>query len=99
MYRNAKTTLIGDVVMRYSKQGDLELTFSKGPGLPLLVLRQDTQFAEMKGALARSGWSGPVERAPKQLHGWLALRERILRAHNQKTVRYSAGDETFWLRF
>ena len=99
MYRNAKTTLIGDIVSRSSKNGGFELTFSKGPGLPLLVLRQDQQFAEVKGALARSGWSGPVERAPRQLRGWLDLRERILQAPSQKEIRYSTGNETFWVRF
>ena len=32
LYRNARTTLIGDVLVRFSKSGDFELTFSKGPG-------------------------------------------------------------------
>jgi hypothetical protein len=31
-YRGPRTSLIGDVLVRYSKQGDFELTFSKGPG-------------------------------------------------------------------
>lgn len=99
MYRNAKTTLIGDVIVRFAKRGDLELIFSKGPGVPLLVLRQDAQFAQMKGPLARNGWSGPVQSAPRQLRGWLTLRERLLRAQDQKTIRYSADNEMFWVRF
>src|SRR5439155_1666071 len=40
MYRTPNTTLIGDVLVRFSKSGDFELTVSKGPGMTLLSLRQ-----------------------------------------------------------
>ncbi len=95
MYQSRKTRLIGDVVIRSSKSGDFELTFSKGPGLPLLVLRQDAQFAQIKGALARNGWAGPTDRAPLQLRGWLQLRERLGQARGQKTIHYSNDGESF----
>src|SRR5207248_3589886 len=36
-YRGKKTSLIGEVFVRYSNRGDFELTFSKGPGVTLLV--------------------------------------------------------------
>jgi len=99
MYRSPKTTVIGDVVVRFSKTGDFELTVSKGPGITLLSLRQDASFAKITGAFARQGWSGPVPQAPLQLRGWLALREQFLHAPNQKTLRYTAGNETFLFRF
>src|SRR5881398_3653477 len=66
-YRDDKRTVIGEVLVRFSKSGDFELTFSKGPGVTLLTLRQDAQFAEVKGAMSGRGWSGPVDRAPQQL--------------------------------
>src|SRR5205823_9969406 len=66
MYRSPKTTLIGDALVRFSRTGDFQLTVSKGPGITLLSLRQDAMFAEVKGAFARQGWSGPVEKAPPQ---------------------------------
>ena len=99
MYRSPKTTLISDALVRFSKMGDFELTLSKGPGITLLSLRQDTTFAKITGAFARQGWSGPVAQAPPQLRGWLALRDQFLHAPNQKTLRYTAGDETFLFRF
>ncbi len=99
LYRTQKTTLIGEVIVRFSKSGDFELTFSKGPGVTLLVLRQDATFAEVKGPLARQGCSGPIERAPPQLRGWLGLRDKILQAKNRQSVRYVAGAETFLFRF
>jgi hypothetical protein len=99
MYRSAKTTLIGDALVRFSRTGDFELTVSKGPGVTLLSLRQDAAFAEVKGGFARQGWSGPVEQAPPQLRGWLALRDQFLHAPNQKILRYVAGNETFLFRF
>ena len=99
MYRNSKTTLIGDAVVRFSATGDFQLTVSKGPGITLLFLRQDATFAEVTGAFARQGWSGPVQQAPQQLRGWLALRDQFIRAANQKSLRYATGNETFVFRF
>lgn len=99
LYRTAKTTIIGEVVVRFSKNGDFELTFSKGPGVTLLVLRQSATFAAVKGGLARMGWSGPVERAPKQLRGWLELRDKIIHSRDQQPIRLVSGAETFILRF
>ena len=99
MYRTPKTMLIGDALVRLSKTGDFELTVSKGPGITLLSLRQDTSFAEVKGAFARQGWSGPVDKAPPQLRGWLGLRDEFVQAPDLKTLRYVSGDETFVFRF
>jgi hypothetical protein len=103
MYRTPNTTLIGDVVVRFSKSGDFELTVSKGPGVTLLSLRQDAMFAEVKGALAHGGWSGPVTQAPQQLGGWLGLRDKLIHqlatGQDRRTVRYVAGNETFLFRF
>ncbi len=99
MYRTPKTTLIGDALVRFSKTGDFELTVSKGPGIALLSLRQDASFAEVKGAFARQGWSGPVEKAPPQLRGWLGLRDQFVPGPDRKTLRYVSGDETFLFRF
>jgi len=99
LYRNPKTTVIGDVVVRFSKAGDFELTFSKGPGVNLLFLRQDAGFAEVKGALTGRGWSGPIDHAPQQLHGWLELGDKIVRAQDRHQVRHVSGSETFVFRF
>jgi hypothetical protein len=99
MYRTPNTTLIGEAVVRFSKTGDFELTVSKGPGITLLSLRQDATFAEVKGGLARQGWSGPVEEAPPQLRSWLGLRDQFLYAPDRKTLRYASGNETFQFRF
>jgi hypothetical protein len=99
MYRTPNTTLIGEALVRFSKTGDFELTVSKGPGITLLSLRQDATFAEVKGGLARRGWSGPVGQAPPQLLGWLGLRDQFLHAPDRKTLRYASGNETFLFRF
>lgn len=99
LYRTPKTTLIGEVLVRFSQNGDFELTFSKGPGMTLLTIRQSESFAEVKGALARMGWSGPVDRAPKHLRGWLELREKIIHAQDRQQLRHVAGGETFLFRF
>jgi hypothetical protein len=99
LYRRSRTTLVGDVVVRFTESGAFELTFSKGPGVTLLVLREDATFAEVKGPLAGPGWSGPIIRAPEQLRGWLALRDAIMGAKDRHLVRYASSAETFLLRF
>src|SRR5947208_3337705 len=99
LYRNAKTTLIGDAFVRFTNTGDFELTFSKGPGIMLLLLREDARFAAVKGAVGGPGWSGPIERAPKQLRGWMELRDEIVRAEDRHLVRHVSGAEIFVLRF
>ena len=99
LYRTAGTTLIGDVIIGFSKTGDFGLTFSKGPGVSLLSLRQNAGFAEIKGPLAQSGWSGPIDHAPQQLRGWLGLRDKLIRSQDRQSVQYIAGNETFLFRF
>jgi hypothetical protein len=99
MYRRAKTTLIGEAIVRLSKTGDFELTVSKGPGITLLSLRQDAGFAEFNASFTDQRWSGPTSGAPPRLRGWLGLRDQFLRTPNQKTLRYVSGSETFLFRF
>lgn len=87
------------MLVRFSKGGDFELTFSKGPGVALLQVRQDANFASLKGPLARGGWSGPSAQAPARLRGWLQLREKVISAGGKTTVSHSEGGETFTFRF
>jgi hypothetical protein len=98
MYRNPNRTVIGDVFVRFSTAKNFELTFSKGP-VTLLVVREDANFAEVKGPIAGRGWSGFINRAPQALRGWLALRDEFVHAKDRHLVRYSSGAETFVFRF
>jgi hypothetical protein len=98
-YRGPKTSLIGEVLVRYSNRGDFELTFSKGPGVTLLTIRQDDQFVRVSGPLARGSWSGAPSEAPSRLRGWISLRELFLRAPNQSLVRQTVGRDSFTFAF
>ena len=99
LYRGKRTTLIGEVLVRFSKAGDFELTFTKGPGIALLEVRQDENFASVRGPLARGSWSGPSAKAPARLRGWVELRELLMAAGEKTSVQHSAGAETFIFRF
>ena len=99
LYHGRKTTLIGEVLVRFSKAGDLELTFTKGPGVTLLELRQDANFATVAGPLARGTWSGAVNSAPARLRGWLQLRAALLASGEKSSLESKSGDETFVFRF
>jgi hypothetical protein len=99
MYRTPNRTLIGEALVRFSKTGEFELTLSKGPGITLLLLRQDPGFAEFNANFTGQRWSGPVAQAPPQLRGWLGLRDQFLHAPDRKTLRYVSGSETFLFHF
>ena len=62
MYRTAKATLIGEAIVRLSKTGDFELTVSKGPGITLLSLRQDAEFAEFNANFTDQRWWSHITR-------------------------------------
>jgi hypothetical protein len=98
-YRGPKTSLIGDVLVRYSTRGDFELTFSKGPGVTLLTVHQDDKFVRVSGPLARGSWSGPPSETPARLRGWVSLRELLRRAKNQPLIRQIVGPDRFTFAF
>jgi hypothetical protein len=98
-YHGTKRAIIGEVLVRFSNRGDFELTFTKGPGVALLLVRTDPQFARVQGPLVGLPWSGPISQPPARTRGWLALREEILRNPQKQILRVSKGGETFVLRF
>jgi len=98
-YTDAKLSLIGEVLVRYSKGGEFELTFTKAGGVTLLSLRQDATFGKVEGPLARRGWSGPLAEAPPRLRGWFQLRDKIVNGRKSATIRHDSGEQTFTLRF
>ena len=99
LYHGKRTTLIGEVLVRFSKAGDFELTFTKGPGVTLLEIRQDANFFSVKGPLAGVSWSGSMPHAPPRLRGWLQLREKLIALGDKPTLTHSYGGETFTFRF
>ncbi|MGH8092864.1 MAG: hypothetical protein ACREIF_05270 [Chthoniobacterales bacterium] len=98
-YRGPRTSLIGDVLIRYSSRGDFELTFSKGPGVTLLTVRQDDRFVRVSGPLAHGSWSGSPNEAPVRLRGWISLRPLFLQGKTEAIVRETAGRDSFTFAF
>ena len=98
-YADKRVSLIGEVLVRYSKQGDFELTFTKAGGLTLLTLREDAGFGKAEGPLSGRGWAGPLAEAPARLRGWFELRDKIVKGGRGAALRHQAGEQTFTLRF
>lgn len=98
-YKDQRMSLIGEVLVRYSKSGDFELTFTKAGGITLLTVRQDANFAQAEGPLARGRWSGPVADAPARLRGWFELRDKVVNAGRASSIQHDSGEQTFTLRF
>jgi hypothetical protein len=98
-YTDKRTSLIGEVLVRYSQEGDFELTFTKAGGITLLSLRQDATHGKAEGPLARRGWTGPLADPPARLRGWFELRDKIVNGRSGAMVRHDSGEQTFTLRF
>ncbi|CAA9231415.1 MAG: hypothetical protein AVDCRST_MAG42-1152 [uncultured Chthoniobacterales bacterium] len=98
-YTDGRMSLIGEVLVRYSKGGDFELTFTKAGGITLLSIRQDANFAQAEGPLARGRWSGTTAEAPARLKGWFQLRDKIVNGRRMTSIRHDAGEQSFTLRF
>jgi hypothetical protein len=98
-YRGKKRAIIGEVLVRFSSRGDFELTFTKGPGVSMLTMHTDPQFARVQGLLIGLPWSGPIAQPPIRARGWLALREEILGSPRSQIFQARAGDESFIVRF
>jgi hypothetical protein len=99
LYHGKKTTLIGEVLVRFSKTGDFELTFTKGPGVTLLEIRQDATNFNIRGPLVGVGWSGSTAHAPPHLRGWLELREKLMALGDKTSLTHSYRGEKFTFRF
>ena len=98
-YTDKQTSLIGEVLVRYSRAGDFELTFTKAGGITLLSLRQDATHGKVEGPLARRGWAGPLAERPARVRGWFELRDKIVNGRRGATIRHDSGEQTFTLRF
>lgn len=99
LYHSQKTSLIGEVLVRFSKAGDFELTFTKGPGVTLLTVRQNATFVRVSGPLSRGSWSGAPANAPARLRGWVELRDVLMKSAGQSSAEHTAGGEKFKFRF
>lgn len=99
LYHGHKTALIGEVLVRFSKAGDFELTFTKGPGVTLLMVQQNATFVRVSGPLARGSWSGAPADAPARLRGWVGLRDVLMKSAGQTSVQHAANGDTFKFRF
>lgn len=99
LYHGKRTTLIGEVLVRFSKAGDFELTFTKGPGVTLLEIRQDATNFNVRGPLAGVGWSGSTAHAPAHLRGWLELREKLMALGDKTSLTHTYRGEKFTFQF
>ena len=99
LYKGKRTTLIGEVLVRFSKSGDFELTFTKGPGVTLFELRQDAKYFNVRGPLAGVKWSGSTANAPAHLRGWLELRDKLMALGDKTSLTHTYRGERFTFRF
>jgi hypothetical protein len=76
VYQTTRTSIVGDVILRTQPSGDYDLIFSKGGAQMLQIQAHDGKLVAT-GLFARSGWTGPTDRAPGPLRAWALLKQVV----------------------
>ncbi|HEY2343655.1 MAG TPA: hypothetical protein VGH90_11515 [Chthoniobacteraceae bacterium] len=92
-------SIIGDVVIRRSPQGDFQLEFQSGAGFSLLRLWESAETARVEGLLSHGSWQGPASKAPHHLAGWVHLRETFAHEKRPTHVKQNFGGDRFDFHF
>jgi hypothetical protein len=92
-------SVIGEVVIRRSKQGDFQLAFASGPGFPLMRIWVSGSKARAEGAMAHGSWQGDPAKAPQHLRGWFQLPKVFAVKGHNRDLRVTEGGEGFVFHF
>jgi hypothetical protein len=98
-YVTPKRSVIGDTLV--TRSGDqFQLEFTAGPGVSLMKLQIDRDLGRAESAVVPIPWQGDTGHAPKQLRGWVALRDVFsqldAQAHSDGHTTFKSKDKPAW---
>jgi len=101
LYEGKKRTFVGDFTVRQSPT-DFALDVTKGPGIELILMRENGDKLVRIEALGHTWQGDPQHFVPAQVRNWVALREvfaggtppgaTVTRGANQITVDFANGE-------
>jgi hypothetical protein len=101
LYSSRKRTFIGEFTVRQSST-DFALDVTKGPGMQLILVRENGNNLARVEALEHAWQGNPQRFVPPQVRHWLAMREvfsgatpegaTVTRAPQQITVEFENGE-------
>ena len=101
LYAGKKRTFVGDFTVRQSPT-DFALDVTKGPGMELILIRENGDNLARVEALGHTWQGNPQVFTPAQVQNWLALREvfaggtpagaTVSRTAQQITVEFANGE-------
>ena len=101
LYTGKKRTVVGEFTVRQSPT-DFALDVTKGPGMQLILVRENGDNLARVEALNHAWQGNPRRFVPPQARNWLALRTvfsggtpagaRVTRAARQITVEFANGE-------
>jgi len=101
LYSGKKRTFVGEFTVRRSPT-DFALDVTKGPGMQLILVRENGDNLARVEALNHAWQGNPRRFVPPQARNWLALREvfsgatpadaKVARAPGQITVDFANGE-------
>jgi len=101
LYEGKKRTFVGDFTVRQSPT-DFALDVTKGPGMQLILVRENDDNLVRVEALNHTWQGNPQHFVPSQVRNWVALREafdggtpagaQVTRAPGRITVVFADGE-------
>jgi len=101
LYAGKKRTFVGEFTVRQSPT-DFALDVTKGPGMELILIRENGDNLARVEALGHTWQGDPRHFVPPQVRNWVALREvfsggtpagaNVTRGPNQITVDFANGE-------
>ena len=101
LYSGKKRTFVGEFTVRQSPT-DFALDVTKGPGMQLILVRENDDNLVRVEALNHTWQGNPRHFVPPQVRNWVALREvfsggaprgaTVTRAPGQITVQFADGE-------
>jgi hypothetical protein len=101
LYEGKKRTFVGDFTVRQSPT-DFALDVTKGPGMELILMRENGDDLVRIEALGHTWQGNPQHFVPPQVRNWVALRTvfsggtpagaTVTRAPNQISVEFANGE-------
>ena len=101
LYSGKKRTFVGEFTVRQSPT-DFALDVTKGPGMQLILVRENDDNLVRVEALNHTWQGNPRHFVPAQVRNWVALREvftggtpqgaTVTRAPGQITVQFADGE-------
>ncbi|MEO6847312.1 MAG: hypothetical protein ABI443_07285 [Chthoniobacterales bacterium] len=77
LWKTSSKSLVADIIIQKSANGDTRLILTKETGSPILIITRTTSLLDVDERMNGKHWRGEPSRLPSALIGWSALIDAI----------------------